>query len=133
MRKCGYPPRYAKNRPLHHWMIYMDSFYSSKPWFKTRSKVLKRDEYRCVLCNDSVYGKGMARIDHYPHSKKDRPDLALDMNNLRTLCAKCDNIQSTARGHRAKENAVEGVDEDGYPDRWKVGGGNRGGGGQVAG
>jgi 5-methylcytosine-specific restriction endonuclease McrA len=96
-----------------------DNFYTSKAWFKVRAKVLKRDGHVCVLCHDSVYGKGMARIDHYPHSRKDRPDLALSMENLRTLCSKCDNIQSHARGQRFGYRDVTEVNGDGYPAEWQ--------------
>jgi 5-methylcytosine-specific restriction endonuclease McrA len=96
-----------------------DSFYLSKPWFKARAKVLKRDNYQCVICNNSVYGKGAARIDHYPHSKKDRPDLALEISNLRTLCVQCDQMQSIGRGQRFNLPPKEDIDEEGYPQDWR--------------
>lgn len=95
-----------------------DNFYSSTAWLKARAKVLKRDNYTCVLCGASVHGKGIARVDHYPFSRKERPDLALDINNLRTLDFRCDNMQSIARGQRFGLPPVEGVNEDGYPKDW---------------
>ena len=96
-----------------------DNFYSSKPWLKVRAKVLKRDNYACVLCTASVYGKGMARVDHYPHSRRQRPDEALNTDNLRTLCARCDNLQSIARGQRFGYAEKEEVGLDGYTGAWR--------------
>lgn len=96
-----------------------DNFYSSIPWLKVRAKVLKRDNYCCVLCNTSVHGKGMARVDHYPHTRRERPDIALDMHNLRSLCPSCDNLQSHARGQRFGHAAKAQVGEDGFTDAWR--------------
>jgi 5-methylcytosine-specific restriction endonuclease McrA len=99
--------------------IMHDGFYSSKPWLKVRAKVLKRDGYKCVLCGESVHGKGMARVDHYPHSRRDRPDLALVMENLRTLDSKCDNLQSIARGQRFNLAPKDEINSEGYPESWR--------------
>ncbi len=94
-----------------------DNFYSSTAWLKARAKVLKRDNYSCVLCNTSVHGKGASRVDHI-QARRDYPDLALNVSNLRTLCVTCDNMQSIDRGQRFGLPPVEGVNEDGYPARW---------------
>ncbi|HFR4577697.1 TPA: HNH endonuclease signature motif containing protein, partial [Streptococcus suis] len=50
---------------------------------------VKRDRYRCVQC----YAKGIVvterlEVDHI-QTIEDRPDLALDIDNLRTLCRHC--------------------------------------------
>jgi len=56
---------------------------------------------RCIgiagaVCGVSVPGKGESRVDHIK-TRRDRPDLALVLGNLRTLCASCDN-----QAHREK-------------------------------
>ena len=73
-----------------------DPFYNSNAWRGIRMRVLKRDGWRCVWCGRSLRGKGIARIDHILERKK-RPDLELDINNLRALCYDCD-----AKRHRDK-------------------------------
>ena len=66
-------------------MSNIDGFYSSRPWFKVRAKVLKRDGYRCRMCGAAVAGPYAASVDHII-PRRLRPDLALDMSNLQTLC-----------------------------------------------
>lgn len=65
-------------------------FYRKKEWFRARALVLRRDDFSCVFCGADVKERGKSRVDHIiPY--KERPDLGLEMNNLRTLCASCDN------------------------------------------
>ena len=73
-----------------------DPFYTSKEWRKLRQRVLHRDGHKCVGCGVSVQGKGMSRVDHIL-TRRERPDLAMEINNLRSLCPGCDN-----RRHRDK-------------------------------
>jgi 5-methylcytosine-specific restriction endonuclease McrA len=95
-----------------------DGFYLSKPWFKVRAKVLKRDGYKCVLCGESVFGKGMARVDHIK-ARREHPELSLAMENLRSLCVKCDQMQSIARGQRFGFAPKLEIDDNGYPEDWR--------------
>lgn len=63
-------------------------FYKTKAWHRIRVKVLIRDGYRCRMCGADVHGKHAAQVDHkIPRHK--RPDLALAMSNLQTLCTRC--------------------------------------------
>jgi 5-methylcytosine-specific restriction enzyme A len=78
-------------------------FYNSKEWRKKRLEALSRDHNECQNCKDR--GK-VTTIDntkkfkdkrkdslHVHHIKEltERPDLALELNNLKTVCRNCHN------------------------------------------
>lgn len=78
-------------------------FYRDKRWVKeVRPFVLKRDNYECQQCKlegrvhvDSYKVEGERKtiqlnVDHI-EELQDRPDLALDPDNLQTLCVRCHN------------------------------------------
>jgi hypothetical protein len=71
-------------------------FYASAAWRAVRQLALKRDRWMCVQCSAKVHTKGSMIVDHIIE-RKARPDLALTLTNLRTLCRKCD-----AMRHRNK-------------------------------
>jgi len=86
-------------------------FYQTKKWHQARVRVLRRDGYRCTNCRALVQGKKQARVDHIV-PLKERPDLSLDLDNLRTLCTRCD-----AARHREKGGGrpASPVGDDGLP------------------
>lgn len=71
-------------------------FYNSSAWQRVRQQVLKRDNNECVMCK--VEGKVTTRehavleIDHIEELEQ-HPELALDINNLRTLCSHHHNVR----------------------------------------
>ena len=94
----------------------VDRFYLSVEWRAIRALVLRRDGYRCVCCGKSVLASGAARVDHI-EKRLARPDLALVMSNLRTLCIDCDAMRHAYdRGSNRNPTAV---DANGYPEGWK--------------
>lgn len=84
-----------------------DRFYTSSAWQRVRWHVLKRDGFACVVCGRSVQGKGQARVDHI-QPRKQHPDLALTLSNLRTLCPPCDNARHADKG--GQRRAAVGLD-----------------------
>ncbi|MGG5304204.1 HNH endonuclease [Enterococcus pernyi] len=60
-------------------------FYQSPKWRRLREKAMKRDHYECQECRR--LGK-YHRVENVHHIKevKDRPDLALDLDNLICVC-----------------------------------------------
>ena len=93
-----------------------DPFYASKAWYRIRQKVLTRDKYRCQNCQAYVRGKGLARVDHIiPRTKA--PQLAVDPQNLRTLCVPCDNArhQQDRHGQKDRHGAGDVIGPDGFP------------------
>ncbi len=99
-----------------------DSFYYSKAWRSLRAAVLRRDNFRCVVCRCDVSAPKAARVDHIK-TRRERPDLALDIDNLRTLCAAHDNQSHREKGNRSANGDGErierftrrGVGADGWP------------------
>jgi 5-methylcytosine-specific restriction protein A len=78
-----------------------DPFYLSQDWRDVRVQALRRDRWRCVLCGASVHARGWARVDHI-ETRKARPDLALTLSNLRTLCVRCDNQRHAEKGRKGQ-------------------------------
>lgn len=92
-----------------------DNFYKSREWLKARFRVLHRDKYQCVMCGACVKAKGTARVDHIK-PRKVYPELSLDLENLRTLCASCDNKRHREKGYKISETPQ--VNFDGSPAGW---------------
>ncbi|MBO0961454.1 HNH endonuclease [Neobacillus sp. MM2021_6] len=81
-------------------------FYDSPDWKQTREEIKQRDNYECQECKrqgkvfiDSYeYSEGAKRkkiklvVDHIKELE-DHPELALDKDNLETLCVRCHNIK----------------------------------------
>lgn len=67
-----------------------DSFYDSARWKAKREAILRRDHYLCQECRK--YGKMRAakEVHHIKHLE-DHPELALDNDNLVSLCHRCHN------------------------------------------
>jgi 5-methylcytosine-specific restriction endonuclease McrA len=89
-------------------------FYDKGAWRKLRRKILKRDNYCCVRCGAYVGDIGAARIDHiWPVSIAGHR--ALDADNLRTLCATCDNRSTTTNPKLRVDKTILGHDIHGLP------------------
>ena len=95
-----------------------DAFYHTPEWRELRRRALKRDHYRCVLCGASLRKIGSSRVDHIA-PRRARPDLALVLANLRSLCAPCDNRQSVEKLERPNGPRRERVDADGLTTAWR--------------
>lgn len=60
-------------------------FYHSKSWRQVRQQRLRFDHYECQVCK--AKGKHTHAITvHHKQHVKDKPELALDLNNLETIC-----------------------------------------------
>lgn len=92
-----------------------DPFYTSMAWRKVRAAVLRRDDYRCVICRYDVSASGAARVDHIIRRSDGGADL--DMDNLRTLCTVHDR-QSHREKTSSSTSRIErfgGCDANGLP------------------
>ncbi|MEK5524131.1 HNH endonuclease [Heyndrickxia sp. FSL W8-0423] len=79
-------------------------FYDGKAWKQLREEVKQRDHYECQECkrqgrvtiDTNEYSESAKRkkiqlvVDHIKELE-DHPELALDMENLETLCVNCHN------------------------------------------
>lgn len=73
------------------------SFYNSGDWNRLRQQALERDNYECQECKrqglvhvDSIKEKGKRKSVelnvHHIKEIEDHPELALELDNLETLC-----------------------------------------------
>lgn len=81
-------------------------FYDSKPWRRLSAFVKQRDNYECQECkrngyvtiDTNEYSESAKRkkiqlvVDHIKDLEH-YPELALDPDNLETLCVRCHNIK----------------------------------------
>lgn len=79
-------------------MDYKESkpFYHTAAWKRLRAVALSRDNGMCQDCMERFrmgYGikPNRATMVHHIIPVEERPDLALDLNNLRSLCSECHN------------------------------------------
>ncbi len=69
----------------------MSAFHASRFWPALRLAAKRRDGWACVKCGSRV----RLEVDHVQPVER-RPDLALALDNLQTLCAEC-HIEKTRR------------------------------------
>lgn len=90
-------------------------FYMTAIWKHKRQEILKRDNYECQWCKAEGKVKTNAHtileVDHIKELE-DYPELALDDDNLRTLCKDCHNKRHKRFGFGRKENKWA------YDERW---------------
>lgn len=68
----------------------MENFYKTSAWVAKRKQVLWRDNQECQSCKEQgLFTPG--NTVHHIEPLEDRPDLALEDDNLITLCAACHN------------------------------------------
>lgn len=89
-------------------------FYGSAEWRAFRESILERDNYECQWCKEqgqvtSKYNS-ILEVDHI-EELKDRPDLALEPSNLRTLCKDCHNKRHKRFNYRPSEKKKRWNDE----------------------
>lgn len=95
-------------------------FLRSIGWLTLRVLALQRDDFRCVICGADVSGRRQSRVDHIK-PRRTHPELALSLDNLRTLCATCDSQSHREKGmrhyngDRVENFVVKGFDQNGVP------------------
>lgn len=59
--------------------------YADPRWTPTRLAALNRDGWACTVCGRGSHNGTILDVDHVL-PWRERPDLAFDLTNLRTLC-----------------------------------------------
>ena len=95
----------------HFWDVKRMSkipFYNSPAWRKARIAALIRDRY---LCQDCMKEKKIKKADtvHHIEHLRDRPDLALKLSNLISVCNRCHERRHPDRNAKEKPRQIEGV------------------------
>jgi len=65
-------------------------FYNLAVWQRKRAEALKRDNFECQNCKN-VGKLRMADCVHHVVEVQSRAELALELENLRSLCNRCHN------------------------------------------
>lgn len=83
-----------------------EDFYSSPEWRETRERVKERDGRRCTVAR-LFGGECSGRLHvHHIEPREERPDLALDEDNLATVCAGHHNTWERLRRELTREPKV---------------------------
>ena len=91
-------------------------FYGTEAWKRCRAAALRRDGGLCVWCmrrgRVTVDAKGrrwpvLATVVHHIQHLEDRPDLALDLDNLVSLCDSCHDEAHPEKRKNANRNPVQ--------------------------
>jgi len=77
-------------------LVKEEKFYKSSAWDKKRLKILQRDNFECQICKEEGRFAPATTVHHILHLK-DRPDLALDDDNLVSVCSVCHNREHPER------------------------------------
>lgn len=90
------------------------NFYGSNTWRKLRLKALERDHYECQWCKEqgkvTTINDAILEVDHIKELEH-YPELATDMDNLRTLCKDCHNKRHGRMNYRGAERKRKWQDE----------------------
>lgn len=77
----------------------------TKQWAEKKAEILKRDDYKCSLCNYKLikdfYRKVGLDVHHIVPASKESA-LYLDSDNLITVCKNCHNTLHSADKHKFK-------------------------------
>lgn len=90
-----------------------DPFYLSKAWRTVRAEALRRDHGMCVRCMERFMNGGekprLAVIVHHKKSRKEYPELELDLDNLESLCDICHNREHPEKGKKKLETGLPDI------------------------
>jgi len=89
-------------------------FYKSTIWRHKRKTILKRDNFECQRCKEEGTF-ALAEVVHHIKHLREYPELALDDENLLSVCGACHNILHPEKNFKANQvNKKEPI----TPERW---------------
>ncbi len=94
-----------RRRPFSRQRNESNSFYASARWRKVRAIVLDRDGYQCVKCGKAS-GKASDLTVHHRTALTVDPNLALEPDNLVTICRRC---HSRLEAHKRADATASGT------------------------
>lgn len=93
-----------------------DPFYGQRCWLRVREQALIRDRYQCVWCRQAgrrardAKGRAIpvpATLVHHIRPRSEAPELALELDNLVSLCARCHDEAHPEKHGAAREEIPE--------------------------
>lgn len=88
-------------------------FYNSTAWKKKRQEILERDNHECQHCKAEGKFSNQCLQVHHIKELEDYPSLALDNDNLITICNRHHNLVHD-KGRKFRRNKKEPI----TPERW---------------
>lgn len=89
--------------------------YNSGAWAKLRAEALARDNHECIWCKarGGVTTKQhmTLEVDHIQEIET-HPHMALDLDNLRTLCRRCHNKRHNRLQFRQQKKVNKWADDE---------------------
>lgn len=81
----------------------VDPFYKTPAWRRARRQALERDLYLCVECMGAyrrreISAPKSATVVHHIKPLAGHPEMALDLDNLESLCDACHNKKHPEKG-----------------------------------
>lgn len=89
------------------------NFYKSRKWKSKRAKILRRDNNECQKCKSRGKHHKAETVHHIKHLK-DYPELALDDDNLISLCNACHNEEHPEKLASKESEKKKQI----TPERW---------------
>ena len=87
--------------------------YLSKAWRTVRAEALRRDHGMCVRCMERFMNGGekprLAVMVHHKKSRKEYPELELDLDNLESLCDISHNREQPEKGKKKPETGLPDI------------------------
>ncbi|WP_061866140.1 HNH endonuclease [Streptococcus oralis] len=82
-------------------------FYQSREWRQLRLEALQRDHYECLWCKaEGKVTTDSLEVDHIKELEF-YPELAFELDNLRTLCKECHNKRHGRFQYRKSQKMQE--------------------------
>jgi 5-methylcytosine-specific restriction protein A len=99
------PPRQGTEtaHPVGRGLMAHDAFYNLNAWKRARAATKQRDGYACTHCGRTGIPLDVDHILGWRH----RPDLAFELDNLRTLCRRCHNQRTHGKPKRRNSRRAE--------------------------
>ena len=92
----------------------LGKFYKSAVWIKVRENALRRDNYLCTHCGKPA--EVVHHIEHLTPENVNDASVALNLENLKSLCAEChfeEHRGEHCRGRMNEESNPYTFDENG--------------------
>lgn len=96
-------------------------FYNSVEWRQLRDWVMARDNYECQMCKAegrvTTQTDSVLEVDHIKELEF-HPELALDPDNLRTLCKDCHNKRHHRMNYAVHKHTKKKPNKWAKDERW---------------
>lgn len=100
-----------KSKPVAHVDVRSKKFMQTYEWAELRMVAFELYGTKCMCCGDTPENGAIMNVDHIL-PRRDRPDLALDINGLQILCQQCNKGKNNwlRRDYRSTEQKLAALE-----------------------